>query len=269
MKRAFALTLSLALGFGVAFGADQTTQKRSDQKAQLQVTPEFSAAENAVEELEGTPATDPDSRARLLQARAVFQAALDQFPESTLALNYVARTYSFPGQDMALGIATFEKSLAIDPNQADAIVHLVDCCLDAGQRSKAAEVQARFVKGSANPQLAAKVERLIALWDGNEGQRLIKEGRPEEGFALIDKAIQNSSDPSVQQELREMRSGVSREWEVSTYNEALAKAKAGDYRGSWNILEKLLKLARDPEVVERAKRLREKIRQAVRPDSSE
>jgi tetratricopeptide (TPR) repeat protein len=269
MNRPFVVVLSLALVFGVAFGADQTTQKRSDQRAQFQVTPEFSAAENIVEGLRGTPATDPESQARLQEARAVFQAALDQFPESTLALNYLARTYSFPGQDRALGIATFEKSLAIDPNQADAIVGLVDLCLDAGQRSKAAEVQARLVKGGANPELAAKVERLIALWDGSEGQRLIREGHADEGFALIDKAIQNSSDPSVQKDLREMRSAVSREWEISTYNEALAKAKAGDYRGSWNILEKLLKVAKEPEVVERAKRLREKIKAAVQPGTSD
>ena len=268
MNRPFLAILSLVLVVGVAFGADQTTQKRSGQSAQFQVTPEFSAAENTVEELKGTPVTDPESQARLLQARAVFQAALDQFPESTLALNYLARTYSFPGQDMALGIATFEKSLAIDPNQADVIVRLVALCLDAGLRSKAAEVQARWVKGSANPELAVKVERLIALWDGNEGQRLIREGHSDQGFALIDKAIQDSSDPSVQQDLREMRSAVSREWEVSTYNTALEKAKAGDYRGSWNILEKLLKVAKEPEVVERAKRLREKIKAAVQPGTS-
>jgi len=269
MNRPFVVILSLSLVFGVAFGADQTTQKRPGQSAQFQVTPEFSAAENVVEELTGTPATDPDSQARLQEARAVFQAALDQFPESTLALNYLAKTYSFAGQDMALGIATFEKSLAIDPNQPDVIGRLVDLCLDAGQRSKAAEVQARLVKGSANPQLAAKVERLIALWDGNEGQRLIREGHSDQGFALIDKAIQDSSDPSVQQDLRAMRSAVSREWEVSTYNTALEKAKAGDYRGSWNILEKLLPVAKTPEVVERAKRLHEKIKPAVQPGTSD
>jgi tetratricopeptide (TPR) repeat protein len=268
MNRTFVLILSLALVSGVAFGADQTTQKRSDQREQFQVTPEFSAAENTVEELKGTPATDPESQARLLQARAVFQAALDQFPQSTLALNYLARTYAFPGQDTALGIATFEKSLAIDPNQADAIVYLVNLCLDAGLRSKAAEVQTRWVKGSANPELTVKVERLIGMWDGNEGQRLVREGHPEQGFALIDKAIHNSSDPGVQQELREMRSAVSREWEVSMYNEALDKAKAGDYRGSWNILERLLAVAKDPEVVQRAKRLREKLKPAVQPGSS-
>jgi tetratricopeptide (TPR) repeat protein len=263
MNGSFVVIFSLALVSGVAIGADQPTEKRSDRKAQFQVTPEFSAAENIVEELKGTPAADPESQARLLQARAVFQAALDQVPESTLALNYLARTYSFPGQDMALGIATFEKSLSIDPDQADAIVGLVDLSLDAGLRSKAAEAQARWVKGSAKPELAAKVERLIALWDGSEGQRLIREGHPDQGFALIDKAIQNSSDPGVQQSLREMRGAVSGEWEVSLYNAALEKAKAGDYRGSWNILEKLLPVAKEPEVVERAKRLRDKIKGRV------
>jgi tetratricopeptide (TPR) repeat protein len=269
MNRPCVVTLSLALACGLAFGADQATKKPADQKEQFQVTAEFSAAENTIEELTGTSVTDPESQARLQQARAVFQAALDQFPDSTLALDYLARTYSFEGQDMALGIATFEKSLAIDPDQPDAIVRLVALCLDAGKRSKAAETQARFVKASTNPEVAVKVERLLAMWDGSEGQRLVREGHPDEGFALIDKAIKESSDPSVQQSLREMRSAVSREWEVSFYNTALEKAKAGDYKGSFNMLEKLLSVAKDPEVVERAKRLRGKIEVAVHPPTSD
>jgi tetratricopeptide (TPR) repeat protein len=269
MKKSCAVILSLTLVSGVAFAADQATKKGSDQKEQFQVTPQFSAAENTVEELTGTAASDPESQARLQQARAVFQGVLAQFPDSTLALNYLARTYSFASQDMPLGIATFEKSLAIDPDQPDAIVRLVALCLDAGKRSKAAEEQARWVKPDADPKLVAKVQGLIAMWDGNEGQRLVREGRPDEGFALIDKAIKNCSDPSVQQSLRDMRNTVSREWEVTFYNEALQKAKAGDYRGSFNMLEKLLSVAKDPEVVERAKRLRGKIEVAVHPPASE
>lgn len=265
MKKPCLVIFSLGLVFGVAFGAAGTTPKPPDQGPQFQVTPAFSAAENTVEELTGTPATDTESQARLQEARAVFQAALDQFPNSTLALNYLARTYSFAGQDMALGIATFEKSLAIDPNQPDAIVRLVDLCLNAGQRSKAAEAQARLVNRSANPELAAKVDRLIALWEGKEGQHLIKEGHCAEGFALLDKAIQDSSDPSAQENLRDRR----REWEVTLYNEALAKKQGGDNRGALNIVEKLVPVAKDPEVVERAKRLRDRLVRMVSQSTSE
>ncbi|MFI5166297.1 MAG: hypothetical protein ACHQQS_06750 [Thermoanaerobaculales bacterium] len=259
MNKACVVVLALGLVFGVASAAAGMLLTLADQAAPFQVTPQFTAAENVVDELTGTPATDPESQARLQQARAVFQAALDQSPKSTLALNYLARTYSFAGQDMALGIATFEKSLDIDPNQPNTIAWLVDLCLDAGQRSKAGQIQARLVNHTANPQLAAKVERLIGVWDCKEGQRLINAGQANEGLALMDKAIQNSLDPEVQASLREMRTAASREWEVSLYNEALAKVKAKDYRGAWDILEKLLPAAKDPEVVDRARRLRDKL----------
>jgi tetratricopeptide (TPR) repeat protein len=263
MKNPSLVVFSLGLVFGIAFSAAATAQKAPDQSGQFKVTPEFSDAENIVEALAGMSATDPESQAKLQQARAVFQAALDQFPNSTLALKYLGRTYSFSGQDMALGIATFEKCLAIDANQPDVIVRLIDLHLKVGQRSKAAEAQARLVNRVANPELATKVERLIAQWDVNKGQRLVKEGHPDEGLALIDKTIQDSSDPGVQESLREMRKKISREWEVSFYNDALAKVKAGDYHGALNMLEKLLPLAKDPEVVERAKRLRDKLAPAV------
>jgi tetratricopeptide (TPR) repeat protein len=269
MNKSCVVILSLTLGSGVAFAADQTAPKKPEQGKQFQVTAEFSAAENTVEELTGTPASDPESQARLQQARAVFQAASDQFPDATLPLNYLARTYDFPGQDMARGIALFEKSLAIDPSQPDAIAYLVSLCLDAGKRAKAGEVQARFVTSSADPKLTTKVEGLIAQWDGNEGQRLVREGQADQGFALLDKAIKETSDPAVQQTIRDMRNTVSREWEVTLYNEALQKAKAGDNRGAWAILEKLIPAAKDPEVSARAQRLRKLIAAAVHGETSE
>jgi hypothetical protein len=51
--------------------------------------------------------------------------------------------------------------------------------------------------------------------------------------------------------------------------EVLQKAKAGDDRGVWDILDRLLPVAKDPEVVEMAKRLRGKIEVAVHPPTSD
>ena len=258
--------LSLGLVFGIVFGIAEATPFPPEQATPFQPTPEFTEAENTVDELSGTPASDPESQAKLKQVRAVFQAAVAGSPQATLALNYLARTYAFEGQDRAVGIATFEKSLAIEPNQPDAITRLIALCLDAGQRSKAADVQTRLVNRTANPQLAAKVDKLLAQWDSKEGQRLVGEGRASEGFALLDKAIQESaSDPGAQQDLRETRQRVSRDWEATLYNDALAKVKAKDYRGAWDVLEKLLPVAKDPEVVDRAKRLHDKLVPVIHP----
>ena len=121
MNGPLVFTLPLALVCGFALAADQPAKQTSQPGKQFQVTAEFSAAENTIEELTGTPVADADSQARLQQARAVFQAAVKQFPDSTLALNFLARSYCFPGQDMAVGIATFEKSLALDPDQPDPV----------------------------------------------------------------------------------------------------------------------------------------------------
>ncbi len=265
MSKPPVVILSLGLAFATASGTAGAAPKPADQAAQYQPTPEFTAAMNVIDELTGTPANDSESQARLQQARTVFQAALAQFPNATLALDYLARTYAFEGQDMAVGIATFEKSLAIEPDQPDAVARLVALYLAAGERAKAGEARTRFVKPDANPQLAAKVDRLIALWDGKEGQRLIDAGRRDEGLALIDKAIGETADTAAQQDLRAMRQRATREWEVSLYNDALAKVKAKDYRGAWDVLEKLLPVAKDPEVVDRAKRLHDKLVPVINP----
>jgi tetratricopeptide (TPR) repeat protein len=266
MNRPPIVFLSLGLVLGLAFSTAEATPFPPEQTTPFQPTPEFTEAENIVDELSGTPASDPESQAKLQQARAVFQAAVAQSPQATLALNYLARTYSFEGQNRAVGIATFEKSLAVDPNQPDAIARLIALCLDAGQRAKAAEAQSRLVNRNANPQLATRVDKLLAQWDSKEGQRLVSEGRASEGFALLDRAIQESaSDPDAQQGLRETRQRVSRGWEATLYNDALAKVKAKDYRGAWDVLEKLLPVAKDPEVVDRAKRLHDKLVPVINP----
>ena len=269
MNKSLLFTLSLALVCGAAFGADQPAKQPSGQGKTFQVTPQFSAAENTVEELTGTPVSDPDSQARLQQARAVFEAALKEAPDSTLALNFLARTYCFPGQDMATGIATFEKSLALDPDQPDAVSRLVDLYHDTGQPTKAADAQSRYVGPKADPKLAAKVSGMIAQWDGTEAQRLVNQGQAEQGFALFDKAIKETTDAGVQQSLRDARDAVSRDWEITEYNAALERVKAKDYKGAWNILEKLLPVAKVPEVVDRAMRLRAKLEPVIHQDTSE
>jgi tetratricopeptide (TPR) repeat protein len=250
---------------GAAFAAAQPAPKAPEPGKQFQVTAKFSEAENTVEELTGTPVADPDSQAKLAQARAVFEEAVAQFPNTPLALNFLARTYAFPSQDRAMGITTFEKSLAIDANQPDTISRLVALCLDAGQRQKAGEVQAKYVDAKANPELATKVGGMIATWDGTEGRRMVSAGRTEEGLALIDKAMKETSDPVVRKTLQDMRDSASQEWEITQYNTALEKAKAADYKGAYAILEKLIPVAKTPEVLERAKRLAAKIEPAVHP----
>jgi tetratricopeptide (TPR) repeat protein len=262
MKKTCVILFSLALVSGSVFSYASASNGPADQASQAKkftITPEFSEAENVVEGLTGTPASDPDSQAKLLQARAVFQAAADSNPEATLPLNYLARTYSFPGQDMALGITLFEKSLALDPKQSDAIVRLVELCLKAGKDAKAEEVQAQFVNRTANPDLAARVERAIEKWASKEGPRLIREGHYREGVALMEKAISGCSDPAVQEGLRKTLKETTFEWEATQYNEALAKNKAGDYRGALAILQRLVAVARDPEISEKAKRFRDRL----------
>jgi tetratricopeptide (TPR) repeat protein len=263
MNQTCAVILSLGLVFAVEAGAAGMNSRPPEQAEEYKPTAEFTAAENVVDGLVGTPADDPESQAKLEQARALFQKVLAQFPKTTLALNYLGKTYSFEGQDRKLGIAALEKSLAIDPDQPNTIVNLIGLCLDAGQREKAGEEQARYVKASADHDLVARVERLVGQWDAQQGQRLIDQGHAEQGFALMDKAIREVSDPSVKEDLRNMRNQASRVWEVTLYNDALSKAKAKDYRGSWDILEKLIPVAKDPEVVERAKRLRDKLAPVV------
>lgn len=220
---------------GAYAGVLDGSPDQSSQAKKFQVTPEFSEAENVVESLTGTPASDPDSQAKLLQVRALFQAAADANPEATLPLNYLARTYSFPGQDMALGITIFEKSLALDANQPDAITRLVELCLKAGKRPKAEEIQAKFVDRAAKPDLALKVDRVFANFDGKEAQRLIKDGRYQEGTALFDKAIKECADISVQDRLRTMQKDTTREWEINQFNDAVTKVNAKDYKGAWAI----------------------------------
>ena len=232
---------------------------------ECQVTPEFTAAQNAVDGLTAAMLDDPAGLDKLLQARALFQKAVEECPKATLPLNCLGRTYAFPGQDSALGIAAFEKSLALVPDQPNVIVRLVEIYLVSGQRAKVAEVRASRVDRKAHPDLDARLDRLLASWDSKEGLRLLREGRRSEGIALLDQAIQECSDPGQQGSLRSLKDEALRGWEADTYNSALTMAKAQDYRGALAILERLLAVAKEPEVVERARRTRDRLAAAVGP----
>jgi tetratricopeptide (TPR) repeat protein len=259
MRRRHAVLSSLVLGAGLALCG------RASGQVECQVTSEITAAQNTVEGLTAAMLDDPENLTKLQSARAVFQKAVEGCPKATLPLNCLGRTYSFPRQDWALGVAAFEKSLTLVPDQPNVIVRLVEIYLVSGQRAKAVEVQASRVDRKAHPELGARLDRLMASWDSKEGLRLIREGRRGEGVALLDQAIQESLEPSQKESLRRLKDEALLGWEAETYNSALAMAKAQDYRGALATLERLLAVAKEPEVVERAKRMRDRLTAAVGP----
>jgi len=259
MCRQHAVLGSLVVGVGLVLCG------RASGQVECQVAPEFTAAQNAVEGLTPAMLDDPANQAKLLAARAVFERAVEQCPKATLPLNCLGRTYAFPRQDAALGVAALEKSLALVPDQPNVIVRLVEIYLVSGQRAKGVEVQASRVDRAAHPELGARIDRVMVSWDSKEGLRLLREGRRSEGIALLDQAIEGSTDPGEKARLRELKAEALLEWEADTYNAALAQAKAQDYRGALATLEKLLAVAKAPEVVERAKRMRDRMAAVVGP----
>ncbi len=223
------------------------------------------AAEGIVGELTGTP-TPPDEqfRARLARARELFQAVLARNPNSTRACNGLARTYRFQIEDTDAAIATFERSLTINPGQAGVLAEMIDLCVRRGRRPKADEIMDRYVKTNPNPEVRRQCEDILALGDANEGARLVREGRAEDGLALIERAIAGTSNPTIQDQLRDslamLKADLDRHRQVDLFNQAAAKAREGDLVGAYKIVDALLLTATDHEVIERAKSLREKLR---------
>lgn len=257
MRRRHAVLGSLAIGVGLVLCG------RASGQVECQTTPEFTEAKNTVEGLTAAMLGDPANRAKLKDARAEFERAVERCPKATLPLNCLGRTYSFPGEDAALGVAAFERSLTLVPDQPSVIARLVEIYLVSGQREKAVEVVTSRVDRAAHPDLGARVDRLMVSWDSNEGLRLLREGRRSEGIALLDLAIEESTEAADKANLRRLKDEALLGWEADTYNAALAQAKAQDYRGALATLEKLLAVAKDPEIVARAKRMRERMAAAV------
>ncbi len=222
------------------------------------------AAERIVVRLLGRPAPWSEAdRAELLRARQLFEIETVREPASTRAYNGLAETYSFPGEDADLAIGAYEKSLAIDPKQGAVLKNVVHLCANHGQRDRALALIARLTDQPTDREVHDQCQDILAIADGDAGERLIGEGRVDDGLAVLERGFATATNPELRarlhDELSRIRGQLERQRQVDLFNSAAAKAREGDLVGAYRLVESLLATASDPEVVERAKRLRERI----------
>ena len=226
---------------------------------------DLAAGEGILADLTGAAAPPDDQfRARLARARELFEAVLARNPVSSRACNDLARTYTLQDEDTDAAIAAFERSLTVDPGQASVLAETIELCVRKGRRAKADEIMDRYVRTSPNQELRRRCGDIIAVGNAEEGARLVRGGRVEDGLELIGRAIVAASDPAIRERLEgnlvRIQADLDRRKQVDLFNKAAAKAREGDLLGAYQIVDALLSTATDHEVIDRAKSLRAKLK---------
>lgn len=221
-------------------------------------------AEGVVFRLLGRPAPWSDEdRAELQRARTLFEAETVREPSSTRAYNGLADTYAFPGEDVDAAIAAYEKSLALDPKQGAVIKNVVHLCATHAQRARAVALIERMARANADPEILRQCRDTLAVADGDEGHRLVVEGRVDDGLAALRRGLDTAANPEIRKrlsdEVNRVRLRLERARQVDLFNRAAAKAHEGNFVGAYRLVEELLESATDPEVIDRARSLREKL----------
>ena len=193
-----------------------------------------------------------------MRARELFEAVLARNPVSSRACNDLARTYTLQDEDTDArhrGIQG-EASPWIRVS-ASILAETIELCVRKGRRAKADEIMDRYVRTSPNQELRRRCGDIIAVGNAEEGARLVRGGRVEDGLELIGRAIVAASDPAIRERLEgnlvRIQADLDRRKQVDLFNKAAAKAREGDLLGAYQIVDALLSTATDHEVIDRAR----------------
>ncbi|MFL6248298.1 MAG: tetratricopeptide repeat protein [Thermoanaerobaculia bacterium] len=177
------------------------------------------AAYSLMQRYEGASPVDvpPKDLARI---RKLFQRVTELDPNSANAWTGLGSTYVGSTEDLAIGIAALEKSLALAPGDDEAAFYLAQLYANAGRRDEAARLVHRL---ESSPTLSPSMKNHL---------RAILE--------FLERAANHDR-------------------AVAALNDAIAKANAGQYSEALALVEALLPSITDPDLLRQARKFRDDI----------
>jgi tetratricopeptide (TPR) repeat protein len=160
--------------------------------------------------------------------RKLLQRATELDPNRASAWTALGATYVGSTQDLATGIAALEKSLALAPGDDEAAFYLAQLYANSGRRDDAARLVHRLENSATLlPSMKVHLRSLLEYLDRADNQERV----------------------------------------VSTINDAITKANAGQFAEALAIVDALLPSIEDPEMLQEARKLRDDFAKLVRKKS--
>lgn len=194
--------------------------------------------------------------AELLRARQLFRRSLELRPELAEAYAGLGATYFVATEDPRDGIAALETARRLLPSRMDIVFHLMQLYPRVERRGEAQRLMDEVFIHHADAEEIAMARRMLLDADMLRAERMIAEGRHEEGLALLVSLRSLTVDADMQAKITD-RIELTRAWlrqrdeagshnrQVALYNEAVGKVREKDLDGAAAILEQLAPAVED------------------------
>lgn len=207
--------------------------------------------------------SDRASRESVLKARKAFERSAALQPTSARAWTGIGATYVIGNDDPEPGIAALEKSLALAPGDVITAFNLVQLYARAGRRADAERViDTILVRGGAKKEILDFARETLLNDDLREIERLSRLNETEEAAKLARSVLERATNASLKKEMERTIAQLDEitrtNRSITTVNQAIVKANAGNVDEALAILDGALPEITDPATLSRAKELREK-----------
>lgn len=136
------------------------------------------------------------------QARDLFAKSIELNPDVPRPYAGLGATYLFTRDDAAPGIAAFEKSLAIAPQQLDVASNLIFLYSRARRRADAKRLFETTVAPAADAAMLAIARDNLIAGDVLEANDLLMRGRKQEALDMLRAALPRATSESMKNEIR-------------------------------------------------------------------
>jgi hypothetical protein len=240
----------------------------------------------SVDHLPSDPGTLP---AELATVRGLLERSLEIGPKRTEAYVGIGTIALFDSSGAAAGIEALERARSMDPSRIEVPYYLMILYLRRGDRATAERLAAQVLAHSQNDEMRRSAQELLAddtrarsqneLESAyNDAVRKGEAGDLKGGIAALELLQKQPLNPEfarvVGSTLQDMRKTLQEQTnvdeynsQVSRYNTAMEKAKAGDYAGAIAILQKLQKTVRDPDLSTDVAKLLAALQELVGPQT--
>jgi len=228
--------------------------------------------ENLLERIRGRSIgfdrAEPPPPPELVRARAMFERSIELNPDDPRAWAGLGATYLYETSVTAAGIDALNRSLELQPDAIDVVIHLIVLHLKADHRAIAHEIYRERLLPSANREMIEVGQRALAAWDVSEAGRLAARGRLDEARSMLERAISIVEEPGLERKLRNDLQNIDAVLEfnrlVSLYNEAVQAANNYEYARAIEILDRLESQTNDRELQNDVSHLRRTVEEFIK-----
>jgi len=207
----------------------------------------------SVDPEEGTPAL-------LVEARALFQRALELSPDNPETLAGFGKTFFYDQGDLNAGIVALSKAAGMLPSRTDILYDLIVLFASADNAAGAKEVLDRSLRRRAEDDLIAAAEDVIVNVYVRAANRHAARGELTEAAEILKVAIKQTRDPLFKKDLQasvdQILATASSNQLIGRYNEAVSVLNSGDLATARLLFEQLQEMeGLDPGLKTEARKL--------------